>query len=370
MTQSTEDRFNSPFVSYAQNFEDVILYRALGHIERGYFIDVGACEPEAESVTKAFYDRGWSGINVEPMPDSFARLSAARQRDVNLNVALEAAPGVARYFSVDGGNGLSTGDAELAEAHRAEGWEIAMIDTQIRTLADVCEEFVSGPIHFLKIDVEGNEAKVIDGADFGRWRPWIHVIESTPTRNDPWEPTVLAAGYTPVLFDGLNCFFLADEHLDLRSAFELPPNLYDNIVSASEARLREDLDRVTEAVGATADGGVAEILERITALRGDRIRFESEAMTTAEPLERVAEIVGADPGENDDVVERTEALLEDRLIYGRRTGELARVVDELAHILGANADEPVELVARARALLEDRIRFETELLEGRGPDRN
>jgi hypothetical protein len=29
-------------VSYAQNFEDVILWRALGAIERGVYIDVGA----------------------------------------------------------------------------------------------------------------------------------------------------------------------------------------------------------------------------------------------------------------------------------------------------------------------------------------
>ncbi len=56
------------FTSYAQNFEDVMLWRALRHIDQGYYIDVGAWSPELDSVTKAFYEHGWHGINVEPNP--------------------------------------------------------------------------------------------------------------------------------------------------------------------------------------------------------------------------------------------------------------------------------------------------------------
>jgi hypothetical protein len=42
-------------VSYAQNYEDVILHRALKDIEFGFYIDVGAQDPVEYSVTKAFY---------------------------------------------------------------------------------------------------------------------------------------------------------------------------------------------------------------------------------------------------------------------------------------------------------------------------
>ena len=56
------------FKSYAQNFEDVILYRALGSIRNGFYIDVGAQHPEIDSVSKAFYDLGWRGVHVEPVP--------------------------------------------------------------------------------------------------------------------------------------------------------------------------------------------------------------------------------------------------------------------------------------------------------------
>ena len=50
------------FVSYAQNFEDVMLWRALKHIDCGFYIDVGAQDPVIDSVTKSFYDHGWRGV--------------------------------------------------------------------------------------------------------------------------------------------------------------------------------------------------------------------------------------------------------------------------------------------------------------------
>ena len=43
-----------PFVSHAQNFEDVMLWRALGDVKQGFYVDVGAADPVDMSVTKAF----------------------------------------------------------------------------------------------------------------------------------------------------------------------------------------------------------------------------------------------------------------------------------------------------------------------------
>ena len=54
-------------ISYAQNFEDVMLWRALGQIEHGFYIDIGAQDPIIDSVSLAFYEHGWRGIHVEPM---------------------------------------------------------------------------------------------------------------------------------------------------------------------------------------------------------------------------------------------------------------------------------------------------------------
>jgi len=76
------------FVSYAQNFEDVMLWRALRQVAHGFYIDVGAGHPDESSVTRAFYDRGWRGLNIEPSEHYFQRLAAARPLDTNLQLAL------------------------------------------------------------------------------------------------------------------------------------------------------------------------------------------------------------------------------------------------------------------------------------------
>ena len=64
------------FVSNAQNGEDVVLWRALGDLPRGRYVEVGANHPLIDSVSRAFYDRGWSGVCVEPLPTFAGELRA------------------------------------------------------------------------------------------------------------------------------------------------------------------------------------------------------------------------------------------------------------------------------------------------------
>jgi hypothetical protein len=42
------------FASFAQNFEDVTLWRALRDVGQGSYIDIGAQDPETDSVSLAF----------------------------------------------------------------------------------------------------------------------------------------------------------------------------------------------------------------------------------------------------------------------------------------------------------------------------
>ncbi len=55
----------SAVVSYAQNFEDFRLWRALSTVDRGCYVDIGAGHPYDMSVTRLFYEHGWRGVNVE-----------------------------------------------------------------------------------------------------------------------------------------------------------------------------------------------------------------------------------------------------------------------------------------------------------------
>lgn len=222
------------FVSYAQNFEDVILWRALSHVEKGFYVDVGAQHPLKDSVTRAFYERGWRGINIDPVPAWQGLLAVDRPDDVNLQVAVGAAEGEAVFYEVDE-TGLSTMDARLAAQYSSEGRLVRMSTVEVRTLDSIIEEFAPADIHFLKIDVEGAESEVLAGISFRRHRPWVVVVEATlpNTQQDvssAWEASLTGAGYLPVYFDGLNRFFVAEERGELLQHFTLPPNYFDGFV--------------------------------------------------------------------------------------------------------------------------------------------
>ena len=89
------------FISNAQHLEDVILWRTLRHVEASLYVDVGAWDPRQNSITLAFYKRGWRGINIEPDPKAFPKLEATRLRDINLQVALADKVGQQAFHSFE-----------------------------------------------------------------------------------------------------------------------------------------------------------------------------------------------------------------------------------------------------------------------------
>lgn len=224
------------FVSYAQNFEDVMLYRALKEVKNGFYIDVGANDPKIMSVTKSFYDMGWHGINIEPMQQYYDEIVTQRTRDINLQCAASNEMGETVLYEI-ADTGLSTLDKKVAELEKNRGFNVIEKKIVIETLNHICEEYaVKKEIHFLKIDVEGFETQVIEGMNFKEYRPWIIVVEATKPLSDEvvyfsGEKILCDNGYEEVYFDGLNKFYLAQEKEELKSRFFSPPNVFDEFVS-------------------------------------------------------------------------------------------------------------------------------------------
>lgn len=224
------------FISYAQNFEDVILNRLFAHRETGFYIDVGAQHPLYDSVTKAFYDRGWRGINIEPVKKYYELLQQTRERDFNLNLALGKAESTLEFYELEG-TGLSTFDSQTAsEIARKDGYKILTYQVPVKTLADISQQYVTEQIDFLKIDVEGWEENVILGHDWEQFRPIVVLLEATipnsPVRTQTKIRQILESeNYEYVYFDGLNDYYLAAEHSELTKHFQTPPNVFDKFTS-------------------------------------------------------------------------------------------------------------------------------------------
>lgn len=264
------------FVSYAQNREDVVLFRALGQLGTGRYIDVGANDPTEDSVTRAFYDRGWRGITVEPVAADAARQRAERPGDIVVEAAAtDHDGGTVEFFSVADSR-LSTLVGEVGQVHSQHGWEVERVLVASRRLDSVLAEhgWADGDIHFLSVDTEGAEAEVLRGLDLHRFRPWVLVIEATrPQSTEPshqaWEQLVTSAGYRFVLFDGLSRFYVADERADqLAPRLAAPANVLDIYVTAAEHRREVEVDRLmhsTTDLESARQGQVTEI---------DRLRDE------------------------------------------------------------------------------------------------
>jgi FkbM family methyltransferase len=272
------------FVSYAQNYEDVMLARALANVERGFYIDVGAQDPRFDSVTKAFYDQGWHGINLEPVEHWHRRLQDERPRDINLCLAAGDHEGTIEFHETDE-SGLSTASAEFARRHRAQGHALRTRQVPVSTLDAICRAHDVREVHFLKVDVEGAEAEVLRGLDLARLRPWIILVEATEpnsrtSTHAQWESLVTDHDYRMAYQDGLNRYYLAREHEDLAPAFASPPNIFDDFVRRELVDLGTmlgeriaGLEAQVERVQALADARAAQLASdeaQLALLRSER----------------------------------------------------------------------------------------------------
>lgn len=236
-------------IAYGGNAEDVVLLRAYGGQRNGFFVDVGAGEPERESLTKNLVDRfGWRGVNIEPLPERFDMLVKARPLDVNLAVAVSTEPGRAVFHRIlptgtrSGGTGLSTLKPEIVDLHRRTGWGVDDFEVDVVTLESVLAEHASPRFDLLKVDVEGSEGAVLASADLRAWRPRVVVVEATlpdttiPSHED-WEPQLLDCGYVLTLFDGVNRFYARADEPDLAERLSIPANVTDRFIPAVYAQL-------------------------------------------------------------------------------------------------------------------------------------
>ncbi|AWI08433.1 FkbM family methyltransferase [Ereboglobus luteus] len=295
------------FISYAQNLEDVVLHRALKNIKNGFYVDVGANDPVIDSVTKAFYDLGWSGVNIEPNQDYYRKLVNDRPRDITLSCVAGKTVGEIEFSNIPN-TGLSTAVPQIAEKHEQSGWPVTKTTVPVYPLKDILAPYANRDIHFLKIDVEGMETEIIEGMDFQKYRPWILVIEAiAPSTQDPtydqWERYIIEANYAYVYFDGVNRYYLATEQSVLKKHLIYPPGIFDDFavykkLKAEQSKQRE-LDEAQHALAETqraAEAAIKQLQNEIQTLEkkieGFRVQAKQHEEDFEEQLQQKDKTIG------------------------------------------------------------------------------
>ena len=220
---------------YSQNFEDVYLWRCFRGVARGFYIDVGACDPEFESVTKVFYDAGWSGVNIDPSKRAITKFNHERSRDINIEAFAWSEDDLIITFYESSDAGRSTGVPAYQALLADDALHCRSVHVRSVTLDTVLSPLGELVIHFLKIDAEGAELEILKGINLSQWRAKIIVVESVDPRgsqapNDhAIEELLLGSRYQKVMFDGVNSYWCAEEASDLAVHFQLPPSCLDGI---------------------------------------------------------------------------------------------------------------------------------------------
>jgi FkbM family methyltransferase len=148
-------------VSYAQNAEDIRVWRAFKDAQAGEadarkltYVDVGANEPRHLSITASLYDLGWRGLLIEADPVLAHELRIMRPHDQVVEMAAASGPGELTFHRVPG-TGLGTLDEGEAEAARARGFEVTATPVATGALDTILTDHEVAEIHFMSIDVEG-----------------------------------------------------------------------------------------------------------------------------------------------------------------------------------------------------------------------
>lgn len=328
------------FISYAQNGEDVILWRALRHVRDGRYVDVGAAEPDRLSVTRAFCERGWRGIDIEPVEQFADQLRAARPANEVVRAAITDADVDEVVLHEFEGTGLSTLDDRTARGQQAFDQRDVIVPA--RTLDDVCSAsaILAGELHFLKVDVEGAEAAVLRSITLTKWRPWVVVVEATLPLTAvqsfvDWEPELTAAGYEFTLFDGVNRYYVSPDHPELTAALSYPACALDDFETARTVDLGQRLSAARSELAAAqseasawrnlALGGFAESTSLAQTAEAEAMQLRKQVRKLEQTLEVTREKLFAVRRTNRQLVVKANQLqahLEVRM--RRKVGNLKR----------------------------------------------
>ncbi len=166
--------------AYSQEGEDLILERLFEYKDNGFYVDIGAHHPFRFSNTYIFYRKGWRGINVDAMPGSMQSFNRYRPKDINLEIGVGAQPQELTYYAFNE-PALNTFDRDLA--YSRHGKRNYYITNEIRVpvypLSEVLDAHLPDgqEIDFLSIDVEGLDFQVLEGNNWGKYRPKVILLE-------------------------------------------------------------------------------------------------------------------------------------------------------------------------------------------------
>ncbi len=214
----SDEEFSYGRLHFGMFGEDCVLLALFAGRTDGFYVDVGAFHPICYSNTHQLSKLGWSGINIEPNPESFRLFPLLRPRDINLNIAISGDSGH-RDFVCDG---MYSGfcNEEYSEFRQnflndsIEAGEKPRVQVAVLPLAQVIADHVpqGKVVDLVSIDCEGADLAVLQSADWTVFRPRVVLVEDHSSSPDGEILDFMRRqGYIHYCRIGLTRFFLEPE---------------------------------------------------------------------------------------------------------------------------------------------------------------
>jgi FkbM family methyltransferase len=170
----------------------------------GYFVEVGANDPQIHSETWHLEQRGWTGVLIEPQSDLAEKLRQSRTAKVYaIACSSPANSGTSMSLNAAGAHSSLHADFFVSGMKRQ-----GIIEVPVRTLDEILiDAKAPAPVDFMSIDVEGHEVEVLDGFDMIRWRPRLLLVEDH-AMNTRLHRLLVARGYKWIRRTGLNNWYV------------------------------------------------------------------------------------------------------------------------------------------------------------------
>lgn len=169
-------------VSYSQCGEDLIIDFIFDMLNKRKikYLDIGAHHPFRFSNTAFFYNKGDTGVNIEPDPGLFENFIKYRKRDTNLNIGISDKETTLDFYVLNekSMNSFSKeGVDKLIESGKFTLEKVVKIP--VKTLYSIVNAyFKSENIDLLSMDVEGLDFDILKSIDYERIRPTVICVET------------------------------------------------------------------------------------------------------------------------------------------------------------------------------------------------
>lgn len=175
--------FPSYYSSHSQFGEDMIVRSLVNDKKNGFYVDIGAHHPVYYSNTYHFYQKGWSGVNIDAAPGSMDLFKSLRCRDKNLEICIGPNRDQEIEFFVFDQPALNTFEPEMAARAQQTSKLLGTHKIKTKTLEQTLSEVVpeNQEIDFLSIDVEGLDEMILRTNNWKKFSPKIIIFESHST---------------------------------------------------------------------------------------------------------------------------------------------------------------------------------------------